>query len=372
MLKVSFFSFLYAKISFDRQDIFAGSYQKQKNISQEKNKKKRNLVLIYVESLETAYSDNSRFGKDLLKSLNEVTGGAYSFGNFENTYGAGWTIAGIVSTQCGIPIKDIALFDGNEIGEEMLDFLPGATCLGDILQENGYKNVFMGGASQIFSGKGKFLKTHGYNEIYGKEQWEELGYTKDDFNEWGLYDDELFLQAREKLDQLEINGEPFNLTILTLDQHPPEGFISKTCRKRGVHNFEGIVKCNADLVADFIKYIQTKGYNKNTDIVLTGDHLSMPNPVYEKLISNSRTIYNRFITSQTLNQNRDGFVHFDMFPTILYMLGFKLEEGRLALGVSGFGQASKGKSLFYDQERDAKLMQFSEKYIEFWHGNKKN
>jgi phosphoglycerol transferase len=65
-------------------------------------------------------------------------------------------------------------------------------------------------------------------------------------NDWGLYDDMLFIEAEKKLDELESHpNTPFNLTLLTIDTHGPNGYVSKHCaNQHGVtkSNFEGIVE----------------------------------------------------------------------------------------------------------------------------------
>jgi phosphoglycerol transferase len=124
---------------------------------------KRNLVLVYAESLEDAYGKPAVFGEDLLKSLRSKR--SVSFGRLQPTPGTGWTIAGIVASQCGIPLRPV-IHDPNDMGASG-EFLPSITCLGDILKAHGYVNVFMGGASLSFAGKGLFLRSHGYEETWG-------------------------------------------------------------------------------------------------------------------------------------------------------------------------------------------------------------
>jgi phosphoglycerol transferase len=330
-------------------------------------KKKLNLVLIYVESLENGFSDSSLMGKDLLASLNDATAKDYRFNNYQQTTGTGWTIAGIVSSQCGIPLKSTTIFDGNMQGEIVKSFLPGAKCLGDILLDNGYKNIFLGGASLYFAGKGKFLSQHGYSELYGKEEWSRIGEKK--FNEWGLFDDDLFKHAKSKLDILEKSKKPFNLTLLTVDTHFPDGLYSPTCINKGAKDYKGIVSCTADQIADFLSYMKHRGYLKNTVVVILGDHLAMQVPVHEELeSSNHRTIFNRFITPNGLAKNRDDLYHFSMFPTILYALGFRFDQSRLGLGVSGFGPIDEGYEIpRMDQSTFNELIaKSSERYRELW------
>ena len=304
----------------EESEFFKENYKEPSNVVAPQ--KKLNLVLIYVESLENGFSESSLMGKDLLASLNDATAKDYRFNNYQQTTRTGWTIAGIVSSQCGIPLKATTIFDGNTHVEKVKSFLPGSKCLGDILFENGYKNVFLGGASLYFAGKGKFLSQHGYSELYGKEEWSRIG--ERDFNDWGLYDDKLFKHAKSKLDILEKSKKPFNLTLLTVDTHFPDGFYSPTCTNKGVKDYKGIVSCTAEQITDFLNYMKHKGYLKNTVVVILGDHLAMQVPAYEELESSKhRTIFNRFITTNSLAKNRDDLYHFSMFPTILYALGFK-------------------------------------------------
>lgn len=338
---------------------------------------RRNLVLIYVESLEDAYRSEELFGRNLLARLDSATEGWHSFGNFVQTTGTSWTMGGIVSTQCGVPLRPYSWResgstdgsrDGNALGEKADSFMPGIVCLGDLLKDAGYVNVFMGGADHAFAGKGKFLSAHGYQEIWGRTEWERQGETK--MNAWGLFDPQLLFLARKKLDELMGAGRPFNLTLLTLDTHHPHGFVSDVCRDEGVVDFPGVVECTAGLVASFIDYIRSNGYLETTDVVVIGDHLSMVNPVYDQLSRQPhRTIYNRIYSSRALSRNRDDLYHFSIFPSILDMLGFKFPDGRLGLGVSGFGSIGENaRGLYSQRDLEYKLAAKSDLYRKFWSG----
>lgn len=329
---------------------------------------KNNLILIYVESLENTYSDTELFGKDLLKSLNQKTANAISFDELKQTYGTNWTIAGMVSSQCGIPLKPIVNLGKNETWEQVGKFLPNAICLGDILKEAGYKNIFMGGAPLFFAGKGMFLQQHGYGDIKGKNEWKKLG--EKNLNEWGIYDDQLLSIAKKKVTELEEGNSPYNLTILTLDTHSP-GYISETCRENGAKEFVDIVECSSDMLTDFIDYMSENDYLKNTNIVILGDHLTLPNKGFDHLEKlkrkENRTIFNRFILADPLTKNREIINNFSIFPSILYSLGFRFDNNRLGLGASGFGDVdpdfivdSMGPEKLWNE-----LSKHSEKYLEF-------
>lgn len=295
----------------------------------------RNLVLVYVESLEDTYGDVRLWGRDLLQPLRGI-GGA-SFASYRPAPGATWTIAGMVATQCGVPLRVVSSLDFKAGAADGPAFLPGATCLSDILHGFGYRNVFLGGAPLSFAGKGRFLRDHHYDEAYGRDEWEKSGLPGEAFNFWGLYDEALYAQGKAKLAQLHRSGQPFNLTLLTLDTHNPDGFLSPGCRRRGVASFDRLVECASDQLADFLRFIEQGGYLEDTNVVVIGDHLAVYNTVDATLRQASeRRIYNRFIARELPPKNTDDILPFDLFPSIVEFIGIDVEGDRLGLGYSAF------------------------------------
>lgn len=302
----------------------------------------KNLVLVYVESLEETYGDAGLWGRDLLQPLRSI--GGTSFATYRPAPGATWTIAGMVATQCGVPLRVASPLDfrtGSAIGPA---FLPGAGCLSDILHGMGYRNVFLGGAPSSFAGKGRFLRDHHYDEVHGREEWERRGLPKEAFNFWGLFDEALYAQAKTRLAQLHRSGQPFNLTLLTLDTHNPDGFLSPGCRRRGVARFEALVECASDQLADFLRFIEQGGYLKDTNVVVIGDHLAVHNAVDATLRqARERRIYNRFIARDLPPKNTEVILPFDLFPSILEFIGIDVEGDRLGLGYSAFNAPATGR-----------------------------
>lgn len=326
--------------------------------------RRRNLVLIYVESLDASYGDTQMFGRDLLAPLHAL--GGHSYGWYRPAAGATWTMAGMVATQCGVPLKVYSQLDMRPRGQDKV-FLPGADCLGDVLKARGYRNVFMGGVSLGFAGKGRFLKDHGYQETWGREEWEASGARRDEFNTWGMWDANLFARAQARLDQLHASGQPFNLTLLTLDTHNPFGLLSPHCRARGVDNFDGIVHCGAERIAEFVKYARQRGYLKDTAVVVIGDHLAVPNPVYAKLVQAPRRgIFNLFLGEDLPPPNRDELMPFDLFPTLVELTGARVTGDRLALGYSAVGQAEAVPRANRAAEWSLSALRGSSSYDRLW------
>jgi phosphoglycerol transferase len=361
--QVSFWHYLRIRNGYD---YFSFHYKDPRTVSLTA-KSPRNLVLIYVESLDATYGDAHLFGRDLLHNLEAPAVHGQSFVRYNQAPGTGWTMAAMVSTQCGVPLEAVTLYDGNDQGGKLKHYLPGGVCLGDVLDAFGYRNIFMGGAPLDFAGKGKFLKDHHYENVYGREDWIAEG-EKVDEHGWGLHDDDLFHHARTELDALEASGGRFNLTLLTLDSHY-SGIesLSNYCARRGAQNFTDLIECTADQTAEFIDYIRQKGYLENLDVVVLGDHLAMGNPVIDRLRSvPERHIFNLFVSKAPPRKTREDILHFDLFPTILDLIGIHVQKGRLALGYSAFAASSPRPEVGRLEEMRDNLMHPSPLYFHLW------
>lgn len=330
----------------------------------------KSLVLIYVESLESTYSDPALFGRDLLHRLNALKSrpGVVSFDDYHEMMGAHFTIAGLVATQCGLPLKSVAMFGGNVQGEKIERYLPNARCLGDILAAEGYRNVFLNGSSLAFAGVGKFFRDHRYEKVMGREEWISAGEPPERMSGWGLRDDDLFRHARAEFDRLMKSRRPFNLNVLTIDTHHPYGHLSPQCAQQGYGDFDGIVECTAGLVADFIEYIIARGGLERVAIVVQGDHLAMGNTSYPKLIQNpQRRVFSLLIgKDRRLAKNTDEVTHFDMLPTILDLIGLQVKGGRAGLGYSAIGPVRAPRPPDRLARMSAQLMNYSATYRALW------
>jgi phosphoglycerol transferase len=347
MLLLQFSVFSYAAAHFE-DDLFGQAYR-QPSAARLTEVGRRNLILIYVESLEETYSDAALFGSDLLAPLRSV--GGQSLPAYHQSPGATWTIAAMVATQCGVPLAVYSESNVREGGGRA--FLAGATCLGDILQERGYRNVFLGGAPLSFAGKGAFLRDHGYEERYGKQEWLAAGArppgTLDpELGGWGMFDDALLARGREKVAALHEAGQPFILTLLTLDTHNPNGYFSPRCPRSPTESSDGafgrIVTCTSAQVAEFVRFVRDSGYLKDTTVVILGDHLAVGNPVDAKLRGvGDRRVFNLFLGAEPFPAREQPVVSFDMFPTLLEAVGLRTEDGRLGLGRSAWapGEAAR-------------------------------
>ncbi|WP_087016269.1 LTA synthase family protein [Leucobacter sp. 7(1)] len=302
----------------------------------------KNLILIYLESVEDAFADDTVFEKNMLAPVQEVTDGWDSIPSLRQYAGGGWTMSGLVSTQCGIPLRTATAVGGsaelNELGfgSPVSSYLPGATCLGDVLAEAGYRNVFLGGADAQFAGKGAFLESHGTDTIRDLPYWLDLDETevRDD---WGLSDRRLFERARDAVQELQAGDEPYALTMLTLDTH--EGpRVYEYCEWDTDVAMTSITFCSMQQVASFVDYLETEGVLEDTVVVLMGDHqkmLAQGGSFWDELNGvEGRTIFNRIWSPDGVTVREPDIDQFSMYPTLLELLDFAPENHRAGAGVS--------------------------------------
>ena len=249
-----------------------------------------NLVYIYGESLERTYFDNDAF-PDLTPELGALKEESVDFSHTMQLPGTDYTIAGMVASQCGIPL--FAPFEGNA-SASVSSFFPQNVCLGDILKNSGYENYFIQGANLRFAGKDVFLQSHGFDHLYGAEELKTVVADPAYRNDWGFYDDTVLDEAWKKFEALSASGKRFSLFTLTVDTHHPDGFISRTCQRKkydigGKANQSfSAVSCSQENIAAFIAKIEASPYFKSTVIVVSSDHLAMKNTAWDYLNKQDR------------------------------------------------------------------------------------
>jgi len=286
--------------------------------------RKRNLVVVYLESFERTYFDPEIF-PDLVPNLSKLERENISFSNMQHTYFTQWTIAGLLSTQCGVPLYSSS--SGNAMSAYDA-FMPNALCMGDILKKNGYDLTFMNGADTKFAGKDKFFKTHGFDTIRGKNEHKQNTDNDGLFNEWGLSDDRLLDLGYDLFLKKSALETPFGLFLLTVDTHHPKGHVSNSCPDikymDGSNAMLNAVKCSDFVVSDFVEKIRNSDYAKETLIVVMSDHLAMRNQAYSQLNQGTRRNFFTIIDPYTrapIQVDRPAS-SMDAGPTILSYLGF--------------------------------------------------
>lgn len=334
--------------------------------------KKRNLIFIYLESMEMTSSDKGSGGYMEESYIPELTAlalenecfagnkgilnGAYS------QYNTTWTVGAMFGMTSGLPLT-ISIANNDMASQE--HFAPTITTLGDILLENGYTNHFMCGSVGTFGGRTLYLREHGSYEIldylYAADHHE---IPKDHYVWWGYEDLYLFENAKAHLTELSASGRPFNYTMLTVDTHFPKGYKCEKCDDRfGDNQYANVISCSDRQCAEFVEWIKQQDFYENTTVVLIGDHATM-DPGYCDSVSDdyTRKVYVSVLNPAVSPKKKAYRTYgtFDIFPTTLAALGADIKGDRLGLGTNLFSDRPTLSEEMGYEELDEELTKSSE------------
>lgn len=307
--------------------------------------KKRNLILIYLESMEIAYADETNGGiyeVNLIPELTKIAEDNICFSGKEDILngattmsGTEWTMGALFATASGLPLQ--LPISGNSMNTQD-SFFQNLICLGDILKEAGYTQIFECGSNASFGGRRLFYECHNDFLIRDYLYYQATGGIPKDYSVWwGFEDDKLIKLAKQDLTELAQEDVPFNYTMLTVDTHAEDGYFCADCKKtHGDNQYANVISCSDQKVSELIAWIQEQSWYEDTTVILMGDHKTMdsdfwtepsPGKTYAAYINADADIKDDIFREYT---------PFDHFPTILSALGVKIEGEKLGLGTNLF------------------------------------
>ena len=335
---------------------------------------KRNLVYIFLESMETTFGEPEAGGPIYDDFIPELTQLARENVNFSNDSGVGgalsfsgttWTAAAMVTQTSGLNVQ-VPLDAGYFGGEN--GYMPGVVSIGEILEAQGYNQTLLVGSDAEFGGRDAYFREHGNYNIVDMNTLKERGWLPEDYRVWwGFEDAKLFGAAKLELSALASQGEPFNFTLLTCDTHFPDGYHCQECRDEYPEQYPTVARCSSRMVYEFIEWIKDQPFYENTTIVISGDHLTMDPDFMKEVDENyQRTIYNCIINPavEPVQEKNREFGTFDMFPTTLAAMGVQIEGDRLGLGTNLFSDKPTLCELYGYETLDWELQKRSEFYNE--------
>ena len=308
---------------------------------------KKNLIYIFLESMETTYADKNHggaFEENVIPELTELAQKNEDFSGDDTNLNGGlvmpgttWTMGAMFGQTSGLPLNI-------SIGANNMDtqsrFFPGIIALGDILKEEGYSQTLMLGSTAVFGGRELYFKEHGNYDIMDYDYALNNDWIPADYSVWWGYEDQkLFEFAKNRLIELSEQNCPFNLTMLTVDTHFEDGYECELCEdKFGSNQYANVMACSNKQVQKFIEWIQRQEFYKDTVIVISGDHLTMDSDFCENIEeSYERKVYTTYINSAKKAGNTQRiYTTFDAFPTTLSAMGVDIEGNRLGLGTDLF------------------------------------
>ncbi|MCR5148719.1 MAG: sulfatase-like hydrolase/transferase [Eubacterium sp.] len=336
--------------------------------------KKKNVIYIFLESVEMTFTDKENGGawdSNLIPNLTQLnldgigedfSGNEPGLNGGYSLWGTSWTMGAMFAQTSGLPLK--ISIDGNSMDTQD-SFFPTITTFGDILQQNGYKNVLAFGSDAEFGGRKAYFSSHGNYEIHDYYYAKNNGLIPSNyFVFWGFEDQKLFDFAKKDLTELASGDQPFNYTMLTVDTHFEDGYVCPLCQKEHSIQYENVYSCSDRQVTEFVKWCQTQDWYENTTIVLCGDHPTMDKDFCTDLSGNYlRRVYTSVINSAVQNPDPDRkrvFSTFDMFPTTLAAMGVKIEGNRLGLGTNLYSKEATLTELYGRDEEQENLKMHSE------------
>ena len=324
----------------------------------------RSFIFIYGESMERTYLDDKIF-PNLVPELQQLEKSGISFTNIDSLPGTAFTMGGFVASNCGIPL--VTPSHPNSMSGVDL-FLPGAIGLSDLLHQEGYRLAFLGGADLNFGGKGKFLRSHHFDEVLGQAELEPKLKDPTYVNGWGLYDDSLLDLVYDRYTELAANHQPFGLFLLTLNTHSPHGLPSKSDELSpygdGSNRMLTAVKASALHIVKFVRRVQASPWGKDTVIVIISDHIAMPNEATALLDRGIRK--NLFLILDPKIKRGASIARlgstFDIGPTLLPFLGF---TGSIGLGRNLLDPNVLDSDIAHIHD-PVVLASWRDNFVEFW------
>ena len=367
----------YLKALEEKTTIYEDYYIDPDTVAITADGKPRNLIYIFLESMETTYASADdggvQDGVNYMPNLTQMAKENVSFSNneggkiggFMSPHGTTWTIAALLSILTGVPFSFPV--EGSTMNTRV-NFAKGITAFGDILEANGYRQVFLCGSDANFGGRTGFFTQHGSYEIYDLYTARKNGDVPPGYYDgwWGFEDMYLFEIAKRQITELAAGDQPFNFSMLTVDTHMVGGHECELCTDEYDVLTAKVVSCTDRQVQAFIEWCKQQDFYENTTIVMVGDHPRMDQYLVEDAGYFQRTMYNCILNSACQPEGEtEGrtFTSMDMFPTVLAAMGFNIEGNKLGLGVNMFsGLPTLAEQLGY-WEFNGELSKYSEYYV---------
>ena len=347
------------------------NYVNPRNVELTFPEQKRNLIYIFLESMEDTYADKKNggaFQKNVIPELTKLAQENEDFSGKDTTLNGGysmpgttWTMGAMFGQTSGLPLN--ISIDGNDMDTQE-NFFPEIVTIGDILESAGYSQTLMLGSDATFGGRRTYFTQHGDYNIKDYNYAIEQGWIPEDYKVWWGYEDEkLFGYAKDELQNLASGSEPFNLTLLTVDTHFEDGYPCELCPDTyGDNQYANVMACSSKQVDEFVKWIQQQDFYENTTIVISGDHPTMDSDFCEDVDKDyTRKVYTTYINADaTALSTRREYTTFDNFPTTLGALGVQIEGDRLGLGTNLFSSTQTLVERFGIDKEETELKKKSE------------
>lgn len=367
--------FHYLSVKQDKSDIYEKYYVEPDESVITFPEKKRNLIYIYLESMETTYASKEAGGsqeRNYISELTELANYKDSV-NFSNTQLLGgasvyvpsitYTMGSTVAQTSGVSLNTKLFTQSGKVE------FPAVRTLEDILHDNGYNQLYIEGSKGEFSMYDKYVGKYDDCKVFDRKTAADEGYTDENADymwKWGIEDKKLFEITKELITDMSQKDKPFFVTMYTMDTHSFEsGHRCSNCDNSISNDYLASVNCSSKLTAEFVEWVKQQPFYENTTIILVGDHLGNKKTSKVEIDDDyQRTTYNCIINpaKKAVNNKERIFSSLDMFPTTLSAIGVQIKGNRLGLGTDLFSSSQTLCEKLGKKEYKQQLEQDSEYY----------
>ncbi len=304
-------------------------------VTLDKNSEKPNIVLIILESMSKEYSGYMNTNKgytpflDSLMQNGLLCTNGYANGKHSNE--------GLVAITASIPALMTEPFinsvyqDNNILG------------IGTILKEYGYRTGFFHGGNNGTFGFDYFSKSAGFDEYYGKEEYNN---DSDDDGYWGIYDEPFFQYFADEINTFE---EPFCVSFFSLTSHHPYSLPEKYEGKldKGEIDIHESIGYTDHALRKFFATASQMDWFDNTLFIITADHTGPSESDAYKTKVGVYSVPILFYKPNSIPKGEIDFVvqHTDLMPSLLDYL--KYNEPYTGFGSSIFSTSKPKLSFSY-------------------------
>ena len=289
------------------------------------NIKKKNVVILIVES----------FGREYIGALNETLEGGKYKGytpyvdelvrksvTFKYSYCNGRkSIDGMPSILSSIPM----FVEPFILTPASMNEVSG---IASLLAGEGYQTAFFHGAQRGSMGFQAFARATGFQEYYGREDYnadKRFGGDDDFDGMWAIWDEPFLQYYATKMSEMK---EPFMTAVFTASSHHPYAIPEKYQQQ---YPEEGLIihKCirYTDMaIGKFFEKVSQEPWFKNTIFVLTSDHTNLSDHAYYQ--TDLGGFCSPIIIYEPGNEERQPEIQdkiaqqIDILPTLMGMLNY--------------------------------------------------
>lgn len=225
-------------------------------------RQKKNIILIVLESFGHE-SIGYLGGTPTTPTLDALTKESLYFTNlYAVGYRTSWGISSVTTSLYPIPSREYV-----KASKSQKDFYTIARTL----KKHNYDTAYLYGGDANFDNMRGFLQSHGYDHVYGKEDFslEKKKYT------WGYCDEDLYDKAFTMLQAKK--DKPYFLTIMSLSSHEPFDYPKNKVppyKKAPLKSFANSVKYADYAIGKFIQKLKDNNMMKDSVIAFVADHCS--------------------------------------------------------------------------------------------------